>query len=64
MAVRIEVEAGIARGGMIEVRGDLQPGQQVIIRGNERIRAGQALRVINDTSDTAAVKRPHVDPTR
>ena len=53
VAVRIEVEPGRARRGMIEVRGDLQAGQQVIVSGNERIQDGQVLRVINEASDTA-----------
>jgi RND family efflux transporter MFP subunit len=47
VAVQVDVETGVALGSTIEVLGDLQAGQQVIVDGNERIRAGQVLRVIN-----------------
>ncbi len=52
VAVQVEVEIGISRKSMIEVRGDLKAGQQVIIDGNERIQSGQQLRVIDDFSKT------------
>ncbi len=52
VAVQVDVETGVARGSTIEVLGDLQAGQQVIVDGNERIRAGQVLRVINRTRGT------------
>ncbi|MEK6238197.1 MAG: efflux RND transporter periplasmic adaptor subunit, partial [Planctomycetales bacterium] len=45
-AVRIEVGLGVAREDWIEVRGELRPGQQVVVRGNERVQPGQILRVL------------------
>jgi hypothetical protein len=40
-AERIAVETGMAEGDFIEVIGDIQPGDAVVIRGGERLRAGQ-----------------------
>ena len=36
-AVPVPVELGVSYGELIEVRGPLQPGQQVVVEGNERI---------------------------
>lgn len=46
-AARIAVELGATHGERIEVTGDLRPGQWVIVRGNERLRAGQVVRVMD-----------------
>ena len=40
-AERIVVETGMAEGGYIEVIGDINPGDAVVTRGAERLRAGQ-----------------------
>ena len=40
-AERITVETGLAEGGFIEVIGAVQPGDAIVIRGGERLRAGQ-----------------------
>ena len=40
-AERITVETGIAEGDFIEVVGTVRPGDVVVIRGGERLRAGQ-----------------------
>jgi membrane fusion protein, multidrug efflux system len=45
-AVPRPVAPGLAYKGYIAVTGELQPGDLVIIRGNERLRDGQAVRVI------------------
>jgi multidrug efflux pump subunit AcrA (membrane-fusion protein) len=43
-AVRaVPVAPGAAVAGAVEVRGDLEPGQLVVVRGNERLRAGVAV---------------------
>lgn len=42
-AKKIDVELGSADGGFIEVIGDIQPGDNVVIRGGERLRDGQAV---------------------
>ena len=39
----VPVELGVADGGLIQVKGPVQPGQKVVVRGNERLRPGQPL---------------------
>ena len=48
VAMQVEVEPGVSREDEIEVRGDLKPGQQVIVNGNERVQPGQPLRLVSD----------------
>ena len=43
---QVPVETGIASGPMIEVIGDISPGDQVIVRGAERLRPGQAVTIM------------------
>lgn len=45
MAQPVAVETGMAVGSYIEVSGPLQAGDRVVIRGNERLRPGQAVDV-------------------
>jgi RND family efflux transporter MFP subunit len=40
-AERISVETGIAEGDFIEIVGAVRPGDTIVIRGGERLRAGQ-----------------------
>ncbi len=47
MAERHEVELGVAMGEFIEVRGDINAGDKVVIRGNERLRPGQEVQVVD-----------------
>jgi len=42
-ARRIRVTTGIGAGDWIEVMGPIQAGDKVVIRGNERLRAGQSV---------------------
>ena len=44
-AQRISVETGIGNENLIEIRGDLDAGDKVIIRGNERLQPGQSVQV-------------------
>ena len=44
-AQRINVETGIGAGDLIEIRGALNAGDRVIIRGNERLQPGQTVQV-------------------
>lgn len=37
----VPVELGIASEGMIQIKGDVQAGQMVVVQGNERLRPGQ-----------------------
>jgi RND family efflux transporter MFP subunit len=41
VAKRVDVELGAAEGDYIEVIGEIAPGDDVVIRGGERLRAGQ-----------------------
>jgi hypothetical protein len=45
-AVKIPVIAGAGRGSQIAIQGNLEVGDSVVIRGAERLREGQALKVI------------------
>ncbi len=47
-AKQIMVETGIGSGDQIEVIGDLSDGDTVIIRGNERLRPGQTVAIMQD----------------
>jgi len=40
------VATGVAHQGYIAVEGDLQPGDLAVVRGNERLRDGQTVRVV------------------
>jgi len=44
-AERVQVQMGIASGEFIQVMGDLAAGDQVVVRGNERLRPGQGVSV-------------------
>lgn len=44
-ARRIRVTTGIGEGDMIEVSGPIQAGDRVVVRGNERLRAGQEVTI-------------------
>lgn len=50
-AERVPVTTGIAQGGLIEVRGEIVAGDRVIVRGNERLRPGQAVQVIGGSEE-------------
>ena len=51
-ARRVNVAVGIGSENMIEVRGPIQPGDRVVVRGNERLREGQAIEVIESAAAT------------
>ena len=44
-AERIQVQVGVAQGDLIEVRGNIQDGDQIVIRGAESLREGQTVSV-------------------
>ncbi|MDH5323919.1 MAG: efflux RND transporter periplasmic adaptor subunit [Gammaproteobacteria bacterium] len=46
-AEKLSVSTGIASGEFIEVIGNVNAGDQVVIRGGERLRPGQAVTIIN-----------------
>jgi RND family efflux transporter MFP subunit len=45
-AQRVAVETGAEEGPLVEVKGPIAPGERVIIRGAERLEAGQKVRAI------------------
>jgi RND family efflux transporter MFP subunit len=45
-AVPVPVKLGVAKGQLIQVSGNLTAGQQVVVEGNERLRPGQAVVVV------------------
>ena len=48
----VPVSLGVASGNLIEVKGGVEPGQRVVVMGNERLRPGQGVKVISvGTSD-------------
>jgi len=52
-ARQVSVAIGIGSENLIEVKGPIQPGDRVVIRGNERLRAGQAVQVIESEAAEA-----------
>ncbi len=50
VAQQVPVEVGIGQGELVEVVGDIVPGEQVIVRGAERIQPGQSVN-IKETND-------------
>ncbi|MAC98757.1 efflux transporter periplasmic adaptor subunit [Pseudomonas abyssi] len=46
-----QVEPGLAFDGLIELREGLQAGEQVVVEGNESLREGQLLNVLNREDD-------------
>jgi len=49
-AVPVPVTLGRAHGELIEVTGELQPGQLVVTEGNERLRPGQELVILRKSA--------------
>ena len=47
VAQQISVTVGVGQGERIEVRGDVSPGDKVVVRGNERLQPGQAVSVMD-----------------
>ena len=49
-AEKVMVQTGVAEGPMIEIVGDINDGDQVIVRGGERLRPGQPLKIMGAES--------------
>jgi multidrug efflux pump subunit AcrA (membrane-fusion protein) len=47
LARRVTVELGAAADDLIEVRGNLKPGEQVVVEGNERLFPGAPVMIVN-----------------
>jgi RND family efflux transporter MFP subunit len=44
-AERVQVTTGVANGALIEVSGDIKPGDRVVIRGGDRLFPGQKVQI-------------------
>jgi hypothetical protein len=42
----VPVERGRTLGDLVEVKGQVPPGARVVVRGNERLRPGQPVQII------------------
>src|SRR5690606_6591275 len=58
---RLPIEFGIATGSLIEVKGDLKPGQLVVVEGNESLTPGQQV-VIARLNQPPPVLPPRAEP--
>jgi len=52
----VPVQVGVAEGRLIQVKGNLKPGEHVVIRGNERLRPGQDVAISEILSPDAEPK--------
>lgn len=50
----VPVTLGVAEGSWVQLIGDVAPGRQVVVQGNERLRPGQPVRVVNAADFPAA----------
>jgi RND family efflux transporter MFP subunit len=49
----VPVRTGPAHGDLIEIQGNLKPGQKVVTRGNERLRPGQPVQITSEAKPPA-----------
>jgi RND family efflux transporter MFP subunit len=63
----VSVTLGVTSGRLIQVTGPLTAGQQVVVRGNERLRPGQEVSVTTEVpanADAVSATRDGVSPSR
>ncbi len=53
----VPVELGVADENLIQVKGDIQAGQSVVIEGNERLRPGQEILITRNAEPAAAATK-------
>jgi RND family efflux transporter MFP subunit len=59
----VPVEIGISQGSLVQVLGDVKPGEKVVVRGNERLRPGQSVNILSaPTTPTATAAVPNTSP--
>ena len=51
-AKRIDVELGTAEGDLIEIIGEVKAGQKLVIRGGERLRDGQTVKIVDPATNS------------
>ena len=59
----VPVALGIASGPLIQIAGDVKPGDQVVVRGNERLRPGQPIKVTG-TIDVTEESSKDAEPSQ
>lgn len=47
---QIRVEVGTGDGDYVELVGDIQPGDKIVIRGGERLRPGETVKITNESN--------------
>jgi HlyD family secretion protein len=52
----VPVELGAAWEGQIQVKGDLKPGEWIVVQGNERLMPGQSVFVVREIEQALPVK--------
>lgn len=52
----VSVELGVAWEGYIQVKGEIKPGESVVVQGNERLRPGQNVFVVREVESPPAIK--------
>ncbi|MDA0588832.1 MAG: efflux RND transporter periplasmic adaptor subunit [Planctomycetota bacterium] len=60
----VPVRTGVADGRLIQVEGELSRGQLVVVRGNERLRPGQEVSVVEELKPDAEPRAKAVNSTR
>ncbi|MBE9548255.1 MAG: efflux RND transporter periplasmic adaptor subunit [Proteobacteria bacterium] len=60
-ARQVMVETGISEQEWIEVRGDLEPGDKVVVRGAERLRPEQKVAIQEDAADAVDSSASYTD---
>jgi RND family efflux transporter MFP subunit len=48
---RVSVDTGASVNGLVEIRGGIEPGDRLVIRGGERLQAGQAVTVTSSGTE-------------
>lgn len=59
-AERRQVEIGTRQPGWVEIRAGLQPGERIVTDGNDKVRPGQALRILDAIDGDGARNPPAV----
>ncbi|MAT68029.1 MAG: efflux transporter periplasmic adaptor subunit [Planctomycetaceae bacterium] len=52
VAMPVPVQLGVSQGDLIQLIGQLQPGQMVVVEGNERLRPNQPVQVTRVTNES------------
>jgi multidrug efflux pump subunit AcrA (membrane-fusion protein) len=63
-AYLVPVKMGPAHGPLIEILGDLKAGSKVVVRGNERLRPGQPVRIMGGENPLNKPPSPKTHPKR